>query len=291
MGAEPGQVAEDGAADAAGAHHPHRQVVQLPALKALKAVILRQRAALDGLELAGHHQHEHHGIIRHAVRAVGGVGKFEAERPAGLHIQVVKADAAGGDVAHPLPGQLFQVLAVQQAHRIHCDGLDSLRPGGGLPVEIFPQVDRLNAQPGGKLVKGRLFVGPIAVDQCLHLIPTPFVQFFFLARRRRAAAVSAAILPCRRGPARRPGKLLRRQTAPLSGRPVKNRRLEPPHQITEFGAQQIDAPGIQHRKGLQRFGLIQALYGVSGRMVQNDLQLLARRSEARKNLIRSPASA
>ena len=101
---------DDRAADLAGADHAHRAPRKVTPHLAGQRVVLHGGAQHDLVHLARGHQHQHNGIVGHALGRVVAVAHAQAQAFGGVQRQVVVADAAAGQVLDAHAGKGFQVF-------------------------------------------------------------------------------------------------------------------------------------------------------------------------------------
>ena len=140
--AEAGQVADDGAADLAGAQHRHGGVGQLLAHLPLQGVVLDHVPVQDLPHLPAAHEHEHNGVVGHPAGGIEHVGHRHAQLLGGGQVEVVEPNGPGPQVLHP---QLVEAA----------DGLRSQSVGGGADGVIAP--GQLDVLRGGILGAVRKF--------------------------------------------------------------------------------------------------------------------------------------
>ena len=140
--AKAGQVADDGAADLAGAQHRHGGVGQLLAHLPLQGEVLDHIPVQNLPHLPAAHEHEHDGVVGHPAGGIEHVGHRHAQLLGGGQVEVVEPDGPGPQVLHP---QLVEAA----------DGLRPQGVGGGADGVVAP--GQLDVLRGGILGAVRKF--------------------------------------------------------------------------------------------------------------------------------------
>ena len=104
------QVAHHRGANAPGADDAHRGGGDVLAQLAVQAKVLRRGVARQQLDLALRHEHQHDGVVGHALWRVRRVRHAHAQLARVGHVDVLVADGARGEVAHALRPERVEQL-------------------------------------------------------------------------------------------------------------------------------------------------------------------------------------
>ena len=166
--AEADEPADDGLADAPGAHDAHGAGAERAADLSPELEVLVGGRGVHKLGLAQRHEDEHHGVVGHAVGRVGGVGHADAEVTRRAEVDVVVADGARGDAADAHGRVALEQLG---RHRVRDDGQRVVTAGqlGVLERGVFARPAVLEAVLGGLGVEKReLVVLAQGISEQLH---------------------------------------------------------------------------------------------------------------------------